>query len=147
MKITKVTASSISFTLFPETDNISQDTLDMIKMYDRGVRGFGGRGTNFGGWMHAIESNIHRQPDIVNNFKAEYDNYVQQRDSMLHDAINFFSNKHRESDRAEFTQYVNILKLSGLFESLKGYIEKPLKCYGIYEDSAPELRERHGTKN
>ena len=147
MKITKVTSSSISFTLFPETDDISQDTLDMIKMYDRGARGLGGRGTNFGGWMHAIESNIHRQPDIVNNFKAEYENYVKQRDNMLNQAINFFSSQHRETYRTDFTEYVNILKLSGSFESLKGFIQKPLANYGISEDSAPELRARHGSKN
>lgn len=147
MKITKVTASSISFTLFPETDDISQDTLDMIKMYDNGTRGRGGKGTNFGGWMHAIESNIHRQPDIVNNFKAEYDNYVQQRDDMLHHAIKFFSNQHIEAYRVDFAEYVNILKLAGLFESLKGAIQKPLANYDISEDSAPELRERHGSKN
>ena len=66
---------------------------------------------------------------------------------MLNHAINFFSNKHREADRVEFTEYVNILKLSGLFKSLKGAIEKPLESYDISEDSAPELRARHSSKN
>jgi hypothetical protein len=41
----------------------------------------------------------------------------------------------------------SFIKLAGLFESLKGAIQKPLANYDISEDSAPKLRARHGSKN
>lgn len=142
MSNTYTTETSVKFNLFPESKCILQDTHDMISMYCRGVRLSVGKGYNFGDWMHAIESNIHREPGILNQL-GSYSLYVMYRNDMLYRAANYYKDKTNEYCSSQFKEFVNILKLSGKFDELKDVIKTPLEAFNISEDSPAELRPRH----